>query len=488
MTGGPYVRIQVDESLLDKVFKQVEVRLDQHEAWIIELQNLMRNKADRSELKELYELLQKELNSRFSETNNRLKAIESQLDGAIRDLETKMNERFTKLQNSFDEKLREQIAGLEAKIPQNDPRLDQLLEKVKQCEGGIDANTKKLHLTRESVQHIASSIAYLNKSQALLDSTLPDVLRGSVNYVNNNFAEIFNELEKIRDRQQIASIMERMQPPAEAVEVIPATVDVPTEAEPVVVAPSESGEPPAAKAELPPEKPGEHVTIEKKTILRQIVGGAAIDLSEIWPYPPVSVHWTDPPELPAVRKFQKIEEVVDFVYRLVPKLQAHLTAIHRKVVELNTDLVDKVDRALVERMFDRFQGAMGEIKSRFDDMKDVVEQTASRDEINHMVEDLFHALNVDHETSVGRVKCIACGRETTRVTGALTEGDVARALGNPPNSIAFRLPNPTQPVGVVYSSKEGFDSAITESPRSVRPYRAIQVRPKVKTPAVPPPG
>jgi hypothetical protein len=49
---GPFVRVQVDESFVNKAFKQIEVRLDRHEEMILELQRLLQEKADRSKLKE----------------------------------------------------------------------------------------------------------------------------------------------------------------------------------------------------------------------------------------------------------------------------------------------------------------------------------------------------------------------------------------------------------------------------------------------------
>jgi predicted sugar kinase len=510
MTLGPYVRIQVDESFLDKVFKQLEVRLDKHEEWIIELQKLLRNKPDRSELKELYELIQNELESRFGETNNRISALEQTFNSSLRDLESRMLGRVQLVENSFDQKLRDQITSLEKKIPEADGRIERLIERMDSAENTIHANDKKLHLTRDSVQHIASSIAHLNQTRATLDSSLPDTLKSSVNTINDRFTEIFDELEKIRERQQIASIMDRASaspradgPPVSSVpSVAPEWTETSRSVPPASAPPQQSVTAPQVSVSsdreipvsglLPPEvqpgdtgMKGERLNIEKRTIMRERVVESGIDISGIKLYPAVNVHWMDPPELPSLRQFVHIEEVVDYLYRMVPKLQAHLNAMHRKVVELNSEMLDKIDRSLVEKMFDRFQAVIGEVKHRFDDLKDAVEQTATRDEINKIVEDLFNQFNMENETSIGRVKCIVCGRETTKVAGALSESDVARALGNPPNSIAYHAPNPAQPVGVAYSSKEGFDSAIMESPRAGRPYRPLQVRPKLKTTPLP---
>jgi hypothetical protein len=173
------------------------------------------------------------------------------------------------------------------------------------------------------------------------------------------------------------------------------------------------------------------------------------------------------------------------LYRLIPKLQAHLIAIQGKVVDLDRVPETKSDRSLVEKMFDRFQAAIGELKSGIDDLRDGLEQTATRGEINGIVEDIFDQLNVESETSIGRVKCIACGRDIHKVAGALTDAEVARALGTPPNSMAFHS-TVSPPIGMQFTSREGFDSAITETPRAVRPFKPMQVRPKLKGSAHPP--
>jgi hypothetical protein len=165
---------------------------------------------------------------------------------------------------------------------------------------------------------------------------------------------------------------------------------------------------------------------------------------------------------------------------MVPKLQAHLTAVQGKVADLAREIETKADRGLVEKMYDRFQLMGTELKNGLEDLKRALELTATREEINGIIEDLLESMNMETETSVGRVKCIACGREMNKVAGALTEAEISRALGTPPNSIAFNTGAP--PIGVAYQSREGFDGAIVESPRAVRPFRPAQTRPKLKHP------
>jgi hypothetical protein len=77
---------------------------------------------------------------------------------------------------------------------------------------------------------------------------------------------------------------------------------------------------------------------------------------------------------------------------------------------------------------------------------------------------------MEGQTAVGRVKCMACGRDIPQVTGAITEAEAQRALGSAPNSMAYKSVGPAK-VGIVFQTKEGFDSGIVESPRSIRPFK-----------------
>jgi hypothetical protein len=153
--------------------------------------------------------------------------------------------------------------------------------------------------------------------------------------------------------------------------------------------------------------------------------------------------------------------------------------MHEKVIELTQTVDMKADRGLVQKIFDRFQNIVGELRNGIDDLRHGLQQTPTREEINALLDELVSSLNIETQTAVGRVKCIACGREMNRVAGALSEAEIARVLGSPPNSIVFQgAANPG--IAVAYQSREGFDSAIVESPRAIRPARPVQVRPKLK--------
>jgi hypothetical protein len=127
---------------------------------------------------------------------------------------------------------------------------------------------------------------------------------------------------------------------------------------------------------------------------------------------------------------------------------------------------------------------IGEVRGHVDELRNAVEQTATREEINEMLGDILASVSQEAQTAVGRMKCMACGRDIPQVTGAVTEQEAQRALGTPPNSMVYKVSGGSR-VGVVYQTKDGFDSGIVETPRSIRPFKPTSRMPKQAKPRSP---
>ena len=416
---GPFVRLQLDESFLEKAFKQVTDRLDRHEEMILELQRLLKEKPDRTEIQELHNSISKEIESKTSEIYKKIDDLESRLKDKIKDLEENFENRLMDTANMINLTMRQKFDDLEHRLPTGLGSQDnELTERLQTLEETVFNNGKKLHLTREAVQQIASAISLFNNTSAKLDNNLFDTLKKSVTSVTSNIQSLFAALAQLKDVVSAQTIIDR--------------------------------------------RSNEPVTVTRE-------GSNDFDITSIHPYPSMVAHWRDPPELPLIHPFLNMGEVVDYIYRLVPKLQAHLTAMQAKIVENASDILGKVDKSLVEKMFEKFQSVIGEMAGRVDELKDAIEQTATRDEINDMVEDILNSMNQEGQTAVGRMRCMACGREIPQVVGAITEDEAQRILGPPPNSQVYR--GKTSNYGVLYREKDGFDSGIVESPRSIRPFK-----------------
>lgn len=415
---GPFVKLQFDESALIAEFQHVNDRLDTHEEMIRELQRLMKNKPDRSELVDVNERLTTLIEDRTKALNEKIDSLGEMLGKKIKEIQENVDFRLADTANMLNLAMNQKFDELETKIPPGDTNMSDLAERLQSVEGTVYNNGKKLNTLKDHVQTIATSIGLLNNTNAILDGSLSNTLANSISWVTNNFKSIFDTLSNINDQVSTLKVFEKRAPQQEAV---------------------------------------------KNNAVSDI------DITNIHPYPPQVADWKDSPDLPQITQFNNIGEVVDYIYKMVPKLQAHLTAMHGKIVENVQDTLGKVDKSLVEKMFEKFQSVIGEMANRVDELKNCVELTATRDEINDMVDEILNSMNQGGQTAIGRVRCIACGRDIPQVTGATTEEESNRMLGAPPNSFAVNSKGVN--ITVRYDKRNGFDSSIIESPRSIRPFK-----------------
>lgn len=222
-----------------------------------------------------------------------------------------------------------------------------------------------------------------------------------------------------------------------------------------------------AQQALIEKRPKEMIQITPKS---QEPATHGLDITSIHPYPAVVAHWRDPPELPAIHPFLNIGEVVDYIYRIVPRIQAHMTAMQGKIVENASEISNKAERILVEKMFEKIQSVISGLSKRVSELKEGYDQTPSRDEINSIVTSMVKMISQQSQTSIGRLKCIACGREIPQVTGAMSTDEALNALGPVSNSTVFHVNTPSN-VDVRYGDTDHFDSEIIEAPLSIRPNK-----------------
>ncbi|KAK8899469.1 hypothetical protein M9Y10_001785 [Tritrichomonas musculus] len=564
-----YVRLQLDDSFIDKCFQHVNKKLNRHEELINELMRLLKNKADLSDLENLRvslldcmdEKINEKIDDRLSEFELR---FNEKLNQTKSDLLSNLNNSIEKVVSSFDEKLKEindklnQLEKLSDFGKNIQQQFDEMKDRVETIEKKLDREVNVTQNHQKSINSIILSFGGLNEqdlSKNLLNdfsgskknqknllpkndlmktgntdenpnedenvnsdenidnnlnlnknektdiinnlhnSDLTKALTSSTIYVNDELKSLRDELQKVKDEIQIQSIMGKQPPKTEQ------------QSPPPIVIPS------SPKNKVSPQPSPKSPVIQKSQNTKIIKmkdtsnnnwndfinshNFIDFDFLSCQPRNIPIVHWADPPELPKIEQFRDMYGFVDYFYRFVPKLQAHLTAIHQKVVENSSEIIGKCDKGLVEKMFDKFQAIVNEMRKRLNDLKEAVEQTASREEINQMVNELLMRLGSDSETAAGCVKCIACGREVAIVTGARNEKEFNRILGEPPNSIArsntLRSSSSALPasagigvcvsrnfgnntsksngIKVTYSNRDGFDSEIVESPRSIRPAK-----------------
>ncbi|KAH0786908.1 hypothetical protein GPJ56_009154 [Histomonas meleagridis] len=103
------------------------------------------------------------------------------------------------------------------------------------------------------------------------------------------------------------------------------------------------------------------------------------------------------------------------------------------------DMTSFAPLAVVKQVSKNFQSSIDGVEKQISMLKDFLKNLVSRNDLQAMMEKL-NSIEIGNanETAGGRlgISCLLCGRPVQKVTGMITEGDVARLLGTPPGSIA----------------------------------------------------
>ena len=210
-----------------------------------------------------------------------------------------------------------------------------------------------------------------------------------------------------------------------------------------------------------------------QVVEREVVREAEpqIDLSGLNLRPDCTMEFEEPPTLPKLEKFDKVESSVDYMYEMVPKLQAILNCYHEKIDSLpNTEL----DRDFLGELMDKLRGSMAGMSRELEDLKNNVSKGVSRADVAKMIREMMHVDTEPDQTSVGCVKCIACGRDMRQVAGAMPEEEATRTMGAPPQSMATASDYGPS-IGHVYARTMERDSL--ESPRAGRARKVFRPHP-----------
>ncbi|KAH0790831.1 hypothetical protein GPJ56_005252 [Histomonas meleagridis] len=186
------------------------------------------------------------------------------------------------------------------------------------------------------------------------------------------------------------------------------------------------------------------------------------DLSDLSPEPEFTADWRDSPDLPPVPKFEEIKETVEYTYKLIPRLQGFLKAMHEKIVDEDS----QIDAEALDNLLKSLKEVVYSMKKDLTHIKRKVSDSLTPNDVIAMIREFALENFPDFSsTSVGAVHCIACGRETSQVKGALTEDEAFKRLGSPMNTLVLSDQQ-------LYSSQETITKSGVESPHSVRTIRS----------------
>ena len=365
------------------------------------------------QIQELYNLLRNfATKDDLDQLRNELKdTLDKELAAIRADLKDQMEQFKKEMNDKFQEMRSDLDKAIEQAKNSKDDRYDALSKRIDNCESKSDEN-------RGFIQTIANAYAGLSRQTASLDGSLQRTMGGSTEKVNRDFTNIFEQLKNLK---QLTKELKAAQ--------------------------------------------------QQKPIEREVVVQAEpkIDLSGLSLRPDCTIDFEEQPALPKLAKFDNVESSVDYIYEMVPKLQAILYCYHDKIGSLpNTDL----DRSFLTDLIDKIKNAMAAMAKELEDLRNSMNKGLTRADVAKMIREMMQAEEDNDQTAIGCVRCIACGRDMRQVSGAMTEDEAFKTLGAAPNSVAM-FPDIGGALGQMYSKTLDRDSL--ESPRATRPFRKCKV-------------
>jgi gas vesicle protein len=427
----PLFKFSWDETGLSSFLTQVDEHLSRHDEEIAELRQLLHSRPTYSDIDRLRDDLRRESDQRFSdqqskfdqlshvldEVNQSAQAMKSQLGDLTKTLSS-FEQQFSDKLSSATAQLRDEMATAKSDVLHSLPRdptlqINDLNGRLRLLETKSEGTAHGLRLANEHLRTVANSIALLNDTTTRLDGSLQETLGTATRKVRDDVRNLFDLVGGMK------ADVERLQPRSPR---------------------------PTADA----------------------------DLLQLMLRPDAVADWRDPPELPRQRKFSKVSQVVDYDYEMVPKLQGYLNAMHDRLIE-TADTYPP--RAEVQGVIDDLVKRIEECDREVAGLRRAVARMVTRAEFAAFAKRMSDTDDPDGNTSIGRVKCIACGRDVIQITGAMTEREAMRQLGPAPTSLA------TGPrgMGQIFANAAALDASLVESPRSVRAFKAgLSVRRKRK--------
>lgn len=347
-------------------------------------------------------------------TKDYLKQMNDQLRN---EMEGKMNQFQAEVTNNLNKELAKMNKTIEEnKHPEAIEKLNDLGDKF----NDLEARVKEGEKTKEYVQTIASAFAAVNKTQAPLNESLPRTLYTVADFISSNIKKLNDNMKQVRNDLKSAN-----------------------------------------------------TGVQEK----EVTVATDSDISHLELRPESDPKWEDRPQLPELTKFGNLADNVDYIYQMVPQLQGYLNVMHDKTDEIAKAIENTIDKDGLQELLEKIRGAIVEMNKDLTDLRKSSGKALTKSEILGLIKDQLSKFNETSQTSIGCVKCIACGRDMHQVSGAITEEEAIKTLGSPPNSVAM-FPNSDGHMGQMYMNSEVLNTSngILESPRSIRPYRGQSVK------------
>lgn len=441
------VSLSLDESVFHELLQSVQDRLRAHDEI---LEKLLRERGGNNlDIDKLREMLRDEFRHELEKLNQRINQLESRtdsLEGSVKALDDKLGSlekrvdgtesAFANLGNSLDD-LTKTVNGIQEKVNKEPEQVQQTHEEEKTITPEIDLEGMEKRLKCLEDNTNATTL----KLQRTRDSV--QHIASAFASINGTDVSIDGELKRVM-KSTADHVIQNFETLFERVNNIGAEIS----------------------------------TLGK--------GGQDIDFDGCSLRPDAPADWRDEPKLPDLNKFHSVENIVDYVYELMPRLQGYLNAMHGRIIDYDGMVANALNR-------NDLNDLMGSLKDKLDLLEDQIAalraafgKVATRNDIVAAVKKAQLGINIDDgSTAIGYVRCIACGSQIPQVAGAMTEEEATEQLGAAPNCLAT---GPGGRTAMYTNSTDAFDSGrLVESPRSVRPFRAsLNARRKIAMPSTPP--
>jgi uncharacterized coiled-coil protein SlyX len=134
------------------------------------------------------------------------------------------------------------------------------------------------------------------------------------------------------------------------------------------------------------------------------------------------------------------EETLDRILQEIAQLRLELD---QRLLGLTPnrkqEMAEYAPIAVVKQMAINFQSAVDRIDGQISATTDFLKNLVSRNDLEAVLETLQPQLErAQGETAGGRIRCLLCGKVTATVAGMITESEIAKVLGTPPQSSLVR--------------------------------------------------
>lgn len=431
---APFIQVNLDYSLLQQAFNSINNKLKEHDEKFEEINKLMMAKADTFDFLQFKNKSEQSI-AKLNNDEQSINEKQNNFDNKITEIEQLMKN----LKNDTIESVKMELSA-EGALPTTGERqgagsMEDLLNRLAAVESKLVAAQRTTTSNDNTIQQIINQFNQLNtpqelKGRQIKENTPIDALKNTVSTVNNKFDQIFNALPGAMQSARSYGLENSN---------------------------SEGTDPNIVN--------GNQVINNTTVIPHAITYPYEVDFASMRPMPSTTWSIEDELTLPPIHTFTNLSEPIEYIYNLVPSLQAILVGLRDALVgKLGGDSI--VTKDAVDGMYQKLASAFKELVGEFSNLKDEMAKTATLDDVNAA----FQSINIQDlpETSVGVVHCMTCGREMSQVAGALSYVDAVKTLGRAPTSYATRGKSGT---GMQFSGRNTFDSAICESPRSVRSSR-----------------